>query len=345
MNQTIEVRIDKLLDLLSCPGCDNSEFRVIDTGIKCGGCGTLYQTCNEVPIFLSNPHSLKIMSLDHKSHPLPEEVANCLREVEGYALNVGCGATESKLPRCIELEQSLFKNTDVVGDVHHLPFKNEVFDAVVSLNTFEHFHDPFAAAKEIFRVLKPGGKLIIQTAFLVPLHDEPVHYFNTTEYGLRRWFSKFDIESCTVPDRFNPALALEWLSSDILFFVTQALGAEASQKLAETTLDDLRKAWLDETGERYGTLFQLFAKLPQRIQKRFSAGFQLKAQRPLAQQNRAISSDGLSQLEATARRQSIRLEGLQSQLEEKQAELEHLQSQLQDTEAELAKSRSQLQYV
>ncbi len=45
----------------------------------------------------------------------------------------------------------------VQGDVGELPFKDESFDIVVSLNGFHAFPDKDAAFKETCRVLKPGG--------------------------------------------------------------------------------------------------------------------------------------------------------------------------------------------
>ena len=49
-------------------------------------------------------------------------------------------------------------NIDFVqGDVGALPFDDESFDLVLSLNGFHAFPDKQAAYKEIFRALKPGG--------------------------------------------------------------------------------------------------------------------------------------------------------------------------------------------
>ncbi|BAZ23645.1 hypothetical protein NIES4073_45340 [Kalymmatonema gypsitolerans NIES-4073] len=42
-----------------------------------------------------------------------------------------------------------------------LPFDNNSFDVIVSANSFHYFDDPLAALKEMRRVLKPDGKVII----------------------------------------------------------------------------------------------------------------------------------------------------------------------------------------
>ena len=47
--------------------------------------------------------------------------------------------------------------TFVQGDVGALPFPDEHFDVVLSLNGFHAFPDKEAAYRETFRVLKPGG--------------------------------------------------------------------------------------------------------------------------------------------------------------------------------------------
>lgn len=45
----------------------------------------------------------------------------------------------------------------VQGDVGALPFPNQTFDVVLSLNGFHAFPDKEAAWRETFRVLRPGG--------------------------------------------------------------------------------------------------------------------------------------------------------------------------------------------
>jgi ubiquinone/menaquinone biosynthesis C-methylase UbiE len=45
----------------------------------------------------------------------------------------------------------------VSGDVGKLPFEDNTFDIVLSMNGFHAFPDKEAAYRETFRVLKPGG--------------------------------------------------------------------------------------------------------------------------------------------------------------------------------------------
>ena len=46
------------------------------------------------------------------------------------------------------------------GDAESLPFASETFDAVWTVQTFQHIRDFALACREAWRVLKPGGKFI-----------------------------------------------------------------------------------------------------------------------------------------------------------------------------------------
>lgn len=50
-----------------------------------------------------------------------------------------------------------------VADATKLPFSNNFFNVVVSLDTLEHIEDQKRTVKEMIRVLKPGGNLLIYT--------------------------------------------------------------------------------------------------------------------------------------------------------------------------------------
>ena len=56
------------------------------------------------------------------------------------------------------------KNIDfIVGDATDVPLDDQLFDVVVSFETIEHVKDPVAVVREIRRLLKPGGLLIISS--------------------------------------------------------------------------------------------------------------------------------------------------------------------------------------
>lgn len=49
----------------------------------------------------------------------------------------------------------------VQGDITCAPFPNETFDEVICNSCFPHFEDKARAVREIFRVLKPGGRAVV----------------------------------------------------------------------------------------------------------------------------------------------------------------------------------------
>ena len=85
-------------------------------------------------------------------------------------------------------------DTDVVADAHALPFRDESFDNVAAIETLEHLKNPFLAVREIKRVLRPGGKVLVTTRFCYPIHDAPADYFRFTRFGLGELFRDLEIE-------------------------------------------------------------------------------------------------------------------------------------------------------
>jgi len=76
----------------------------------------------------------------------------------------------------------------VAGDAHALPFADESFAFVHATAVFEHLRQPFVAAQEIMRVLKRGGQLIVDCAFVFPFHGYPATYSNASAEELRELF-------------------------------------------------------------------------------------------------------------------------------------------------------------
>jgi SAM-dependent methyltransferase/uncharacterized protein YbaR (Trm112 family) len=276
------VSTDRLGDLVrfaACPAC-RAALQRQPTALTCSSCERSYPLVDGRPVFLDDPTTVKVMPAGHLSNQPPPAVAAWLRGLDGWALNVGAGGTGEKIGNVIELEYSLFRNTDVSADAHYLPFRDAAFDAVVTFNTFEHLYDPARAAREIFRVLKPGGRVFLHTAFLQPVHEPPHHYYNATEYGVRQWFKGFDIKGVGVSSNFQPGYVLAWLSCEILAAVKHHLGEEAHRLLARSSLETWALHWADAT--KRGPVWEVLRCLPPGVQSRFAAGFELDARKPSA---------------------------------------------------------------
>lgn len=285
-----------LKDIILCPQCKNIDLIYKDTHINCSNCGNTFPILNNVPIFIEKPYRVEIKPQDHESNQAPAHFVEEMSSLNGLVLQMGAGSTETKPPNFIELEYAIFKNTDVVADAHRIPFKDDSFESVLAFNVFEHLRNPFVASQEIFRILKPGGKVVIHSAFLQALHEEPFHYYNATKYGLLNWFSYFNIQSCNVSGNFSPALALSWLSRNIIFWTGTVLEKTKMQQLKGTTLEYWNDAWTD-LDKRNDACWDMLANLPLDIQERFSGGFELIAEKP-------VVTDGISNVDVENLRSS-----------------------------------------
>ena len=71
-------------------------------------------------------------------------------------------------------------------DGKRLPFEDESFDTVLSVQVLEHTPDPAALLAEMARVLRGDGVLILSAPFSFRLHEEPHDYFRFSPHGLRK---------------------------------------------------------------------------------------------------------------------------------------------------------------
>ena len=60
-------------------------------------------------------------------------------------------------------KQKNLPNTElIVGDCENLPFEADTFDVIIKSQSFHHYPDPQAFFDSVYRVLKPGGCLILR---------------------------------------------------------------------------------------------------------------------------------------------------------------------------------------
>ena len=133
------------------------------------------------------------------------------RNASGLVLDCGAGMRAVYYSNVVNLEVVPYDTTDVLGIGQCLPFQAETFDAVLSLAVLEHVNDPFLCAREIERVLKPGGELYCGVPFLQPLHAYPNHYYNMTHAGLANLFPSLEVREQKVVRETLPIWGLTWI--------------------------------------------------------------------------------------------------------------------------------------
>lgn len=82
---------------------------------------------------------------------------------------------------------------DLIADICNLPLKEGIADLVICTEVLEHVQNTEEALKNLDRVIKKGGYLILSTPLLIGEH-EFVDYFRFTEPALRYYLEKYGFE-------------------------------------------------------------------------------------------------------------------------------------------------------
>lgn len=127
-------------------------------------------------------------------------------------LDVGAGLRHIYYKNVVNVDIYKSVSTDVICVGEQLPFADDQFDAVLCFAVLEHTLRPWEVAREICRVLKPGGTVMADWPFLQPMHGYPHHYFNATPSGNRSIFEAYcDITSVEIGWHHHPAIAVQWI--------------------------------------------------------------------------------------------------------------------------------------
>lgn len=87
----------------------------------------------------------------------------------------------------------------VVGDMTRMPFRSAVFDAMTTGETLEHLDDDSAAAREIGRVIRPGGTCIATVPAMQALWTKSDDYYeHRRRYGRAALSSLFTNAGFTI---------------------------------------------------------------------------------------------------------------------------------------------------
>ena len=80
---------------------------------------------------------------------------------------------------------------DIIADLNQpLAIADAVADTVVSFSVLEHLCEPQVMINEAYRILKPGGALMLQVPWQWWIHEAPHDFYRYTPYGLRYMLGK-----------------------------------------------------------------------------------------------------------------------------------------------------------
>ncbi|GHD31953.1 class I SAM-dependent methyltransferase [Halioglobus pacificus] len=80
---------------------------------------------------------------------------------------------------------------DIELNLHAIELPDNTAGSIICADTLEHVEYPRKAVKEMFRVLKPGGVLIMTSLFKFPIHDYPNDFWRFTPEGFKSLMEDF----------------------------------------------------------------------------------------------------------------------------------------------------------
>lgn len=217
---------ERIIPILACPEC-HGELETIPVGLHCAECRNVYSTRGSSVNFLTAEYQAQYGIVETENISEWDYDEDALRVItenpDGIFLDCGAGFRRNFHPNIVNFEIADYTSTDVLGVAEQLPFRDGAFDGVICVAVLEHVKDPFRVAREITRVLKPGGLLFCAVPFLQPVHAFPHHYYNMTQEGLSNLFGELEIEKKYVPVSLHPMTSLKWILRSYWLGLPQSL--------------------------------------------------------------------------------------------------------------------------
>jgi SAM-dependent methyltransferase len=105
---------------------------------------------------------------------------------------------------------------DINASMVNLPIKSNAFENIVSYFVIEHVINPHQHIKELARMVKPGGYIILAgPGDVYPSHRVPYNYFNVTRFGYYEMLRENGLE---LIEEYYPAKS--WVSILYLCYTT-----------------------------------------------------------------------------------------------------------------------------
>ncbi|MGF0237185.1 methyltransferase domain-containing protein [Rhodococcus sp. IEGM1300] len=204
-------KIEAALHLLRCPRTGTALH--IEGSELVSAAGERYPIINGKPILVRNVMAMHITPPDESIISQNFDVYvphSASAAVPGLKIHLGSGNVPCDHPDVLSVDILPTHNTDIVAEAEALPFADGSIAWVESDAVFEHLYDPFAAISEMRRVLKGGGGLMVDTAFMQGYHGFPGHYFNMTPQAAETFLvDDFELVESIIPFKDRASNSIE----------------------------------------------------------------------------------------------------------------------------------------
>jgi ubiquinone/menaquinone biosynthesis C-methylase UbiE len=124
--------------------------------------------------------------------------------LKGRLLDFGCGSKPYK--DLVNVEEHIGVDIEVSGHPHEheqidayydgktIPFDDNHFDSVLSSEVLEHVFNLEQILSELYRVMKPGGHMLITLPFVWDEHEIPYDFARYTSFGIDHLLSQSGFE-------------------------------------------------------------------------------------------------------------------------------------------------------
>ena len=168
--------------------------------------------------------------------------------LRGRLLDAGCGNQPFRewygphVEQALCLDAAPLEGVHVVGMADALPFADASFDTLLVTEVLEHVNDAEAAAREMHRVLRPGGHALITVPYLYPTHEAPYDFRRFTHFGLRALLERHGLEVVALDAKGGGLLLLAHMGVLSVVGALDAVSSKAGGRRPLTQHPVLRSA-------------------------------------------------------------------------------------------------------
>jgi SAM-dependent methyltransferase len=98
-----------------------------------------------------------------------------------------------------QLRDGAYGRIDYIGDASDIPALNAEFDAIICTEMLEHHPEPIKVVRELARLLRPGGVLLLTAPLGSGIHQEPYHFYGGyTPFWYQRFLTAAGFENIEI---------------------------------------------------------------------------------------------------------------------------------------------------